>query len=385
MSQEADELRAAVGRALLDPGSGARVRRRPLASRQRLVGDVAREDVPERELLLPDERRDRRASRPARAPRAAAEPDRRRPGRRRAPRPRPTRRRARRPTPAAASASRAARAGRSAPREHPARCPGSSTSTSSSVALQRSPSRTIPPPSIRCRRISSRKNGLPSARSRIRARVVSGSASTSSRWPTSSRAESALSGPSNRPEKLRLPPPQVGWRSVSSGRAGQTSRSGPRTRSATSSRSSSSAGSAQWMSSTTATSGRSSASAENSARHARCSSTRTADGWSRSNSGSPESSPSVNASAALIRSVRGRGASARASATTALIRSTTISTGSSSLDVGEVLQDLGKRPVRDPLAVRRHRPVTIRGASGPALRRWRSSRTSRLFPTPGSP
>ena len=57
--EKADELRATVGGALLDPRSSARVRRRPLASRQRLVGDVARQDMAEQELLLADERRHR--------------------------------------------------------------------------------------------------------------------------------------------------------------------------------------------------------------------------------------------------------------------------------------------------------------------------------------
>jgi hypothetical protein len=85
-----------------------------------------------------------------------------------------------------------------------------STSPTSSEARHRSPRRTIRPPSIRWRTISSRKKGLPSARSRICSRTRSGRASTDRSRRTSVPASSALSGSIAIEETLRWPPPHPG-------------------------------------------------------------------------------------------------------------------------------------------------------------------------------
>ena len=81
-------------------------------------------------------------------------------------------------------------------------------------------------PAPRVRAISSRKNGLPSARATIAA------CSPSSPLPSSSSSASALlsavsSGSTASPVKRIRPPPQVGCRDVSSGRAVHSTKTGP--------------------------------------------------------------------------------------------------------------------------------------------------------------
>ena len=75
--------------------------------------------------------------------------------------------------------------------------------------------------------ISSRKNGFPSARSRIDSRRSAGRSSTASSTSTRGVASSSDSGSRTIELKLRWPPPQPGRRCVSSGREGQTNSSGP--------------------------------------------------------------------------------------------------------------------------------------------------------------
>ena len=83
------------------------------------------------------------------------------------------------------------------------------------------------------------------------------------------RSRTAESGESETVSALRLPPPQPGRRSSSSGRAVQTTRSGtPVAQSTRWSTKSSRPSSAQWRSSKTSTSGRCSASASKKRRHA---------------------------------------------------------------------------------------------------------------------
>ncbi len=145
------------------------VRAGPLSPRKALVRDVAREDVLEDELLLAGDRgaepREHELAVLQPVERVvAAGPGRRSAGDRRA----RARTPGRRPRRAGARASRPGRAGRSEPRARPAPCPGSATSSMPEAARQRSPVAHDAPSSIRWRTISSRKNGLPSARSRIR-------------------------------------------------------------------------------------------------------------------------------------------------------------------------------------------------------------------------
>src|SRR5205807_6513348 len=71
---------------------------------------------------------------------------------------------------------------------------GISTVATRSVAVQRSPSRTMAPRSISIRMTSSTKNGFPSAFIKIRSRVAVGSDSMRSRLPTSVRLSSLESG-----------------------------------------------------------------------------------------------------------------------------------------------------------------------------------------------
>ena len=219
--------RSARGR--LDPRDQARVRLAPLAAGQRLVRDVAGEDVLEDDLALVRQRRGRAAGARGRGPR----------GRRGRPPPvdRSSPRSAAtapgqktRPTTAAACGTRFASAGSRSIRA--ARTAwtvsGTARSTAASVAFQPPFARTIAPSSTRLRTISSRKNGLPSARATRSARSRSGRASTPIRKPTSRSASPAASGSSATPVTLRRPPPHVGRRSVSSGRAVQRRISAPR-------------------------------------------------------------------------------------------------------------------------------------------------------------
>ena len=67
---------ARVPRRLLDPRRDRRVRARPLAPREALVGDVAREDVLEDELRLPGRSTTRAATAPGPAPRVGRASDR---------------------------------------------------------------------------------------------------------------------------------------------------------------------------------------------------------------------------------------------------------------------------------------------------------------------
>ena len=78
----------------------------------------------------------------------------------------------------------------------------------------------------RARTISSRKNGFPSARATISARASS-PITASSRSSARRMLSLASSGSTASPVKLRRPPPQVGRRAVSSGRAVQRKNSGP--------------------------------------------------------------------------------------------------------------------------------------------------------------
>ena len=84
---------------------------------------------------------------------------------------------------------------------------GICTSAMVDAARHRCPSRTITPSSIRWRTISSRKNGLPSARSRIRPCTDDGRSATDSSSPTSRSDSNAVSGSRPTDETLRLPPP----------------------------------------------------------------------------------------------------------------------------------------------------------------------------------
>ena len=167
-------------------------------------------------------------------------------------------------------------------REHALHGVGQLDRREPSVACQRPSSCTMQPSSISCRRISSRKNGLPSARSRIARAYASPRSSTSSRCATSSvaaswpsgleedgwrrcggrrpslgRGRSAPAAPGTRAARAAAPgrrPPRAGR--ASPGRPSGCRR--PRRRAARARRA-----------------------RENSVRQARCSSTRTAGGWSR--------------------------------------------------------------------------------------------------------
>ena len=152
------------------------------------------------------------------------------------------------------------------------------TSSIPATARQRPSSWEISCSSIRRRTISSRKNGLPSARSRIRSRSPSPRSSMSSSSRTICSASAAPSGSSARLEALRRPPAQPGRRAVSSGRLGQTNSTGAGSRSGSDSSRSSIAPSAQWMSSITAISGPSSAMRAKKPSHARWISAITARG-----------------------------------------------------------------------------------------------------------
>ena len=203
-------------------------------------------------------------------------------------------------------------------------------------------------PSVRVRAISSRKNGLPSARATISACSRLPRPCSSSR-PTSCALSSASSGSTTRPVKLRRPPPQVGRRVVSSGRAVQSRRTGPAAWLATSSSSSRTAASAHWTSSTSTIVGARDASAEKNARHARCVSARTSCAFRC------ERSIGARPMLAVRNAASSSGASAPAAARTAAAALDTcaraVSACSSSRDCGERLQHLGERPVADAVAV----------------------------------
>ena len=205
---------------------------------------------------------------------------------------------------------------------------GMTISPTSSVALQRPPSRTIRPSSMRWRMISSRKSGFPSARARIDSRVSSGRSSTAR--STSMRVVASLcdSGSRKIELKLRFPPPQPVRRWARSGREGQTKRSGPATRSASSSSRSSNGSSAQWMSSMTTMAGRSAARPVKNALQASWVSSRTWRGGRTARPNRSSSSPNVNARTAAERA--GSGTAARTSSSRAAILASAASGGSES-------------------------------------------------------
>ena len=235
-----------------------------------------------------------------------------------------------RPTTAADRRARLSSGGRRSMRaaSTPWTVSGMTISSMSSVARHRSAVRTMRPSSIRWRTISSRKNGLPSARSSMASRIEPGSSSTVSRNSMSRAASSCASGSRKIDEKLRLPPPQAACRCASSGLAGHRKSNGPAVLSASSSSRSSRASSAQWMSSTTAIAGRFAARPVKKARHASCVSRRT---WRGGRSAKPKcasSSPNVKASAAAARV--GSGVAARMSSARRVIFESATSGGSES-------------------------------------------------------
>ena len=134
-----------------------------------------------------------------------------------------------RPTTAAACAIRLSVASSRSIRAARTACTVSGISTSSmpSVARQRSPTCSIRPPSTSRRTISSRKNGLPSARSRIRSCTDGGRSSTARSARISSSDSSAVSGSRATDDVLRRPPPQPGRVAMRSGRDGHRNRTGP--------------------------------------------------------------------------------------------------------------------------------------------------------------
>ena len=164
-------------------------------------------------------------------------------------------------------------------------------------------------------------------------------------------AASWASGLRKTAEKLRRPPPQVGRVPVNAGRAGQTRRSGPLPRSATSSSRSRSAGSAQWMSSTTTTSGSRLSEHREQRAPGAVQLDAERDGWSRANSSSPVS---------MLDRERERGGR---------VRQIGEKLGNECLDprrrrhrpchrpeTRDALQNLGERPVGDAVAVREAAP-----------------------------
>ena len=208
-----------------------------------------------------------------------------------------------RPTTEAACSSRLSPASRRSMREARTACTVSGMSTSSipEVALQRSPSRRRRPPSISRRTISSRKNGFPSARSRILRWTDEGRSSTVSSSRTSRSASSLERGSRASEDMFLRPPPQLGRFAVRSGRDGHRKSTGPSLCSASSSSRSSNTGSAQWMSSITTVTGPERERAVKNERHAAWSSSRTSRGPASAKDTSGSSSPTVYARAAVDR------------------------------------------------------------------------------------
>ncbi len=257
----------------------------------------------------------------------------------------------RRRRPAEASASRAAAADRSAPPARPAPCRAGRpvelrVRTPAAVLVHELPS------SISWRRISSRKNGFPSARARICRRAWSRRPSTSSRCPTSSVAASSgeraeedrrRSCGDRRPRYGACPsaaavPDRRGGSAPATGRRAPRAGRGAPGRPSGCRRSPRRAGPVPR------------APRAGCARPGR-SSTRTAEGCRRANSSSPVSRPSVNASAAAVSPAVSAGTSGSSVVDERPTRSTATVAGSSSARPARRLQDLRERPVRDALAV----------------------------------
>ena len=222
----------------------------------------------------------------------------------------------------------------------------------------------LPSVSSSMRAVSSRKRGLPSARSRTSARSAAGVSPAGSR----SSASSALSGSgraaSSIAEARGFPPPQVARSSSSSIRARQTIRTGTsRSDRARCSITSSMRSSAHWTSSNTSTSGCASASCSAQRRAAQLVSVDASA--SSAAPRTPSATPRRSATASLSQHIR---SFSNASAA-----------GSSSVIPAEALtiEAIGQNAIPSPYGSAR--PVSTVARSTPAV----NSSTSLDFPTPG--